>query len=71
MNTKEDLLQKYTDNDNQLGKRELGQLRRILLTEVLDNIISNDCLNADKWLDNRHKLHYIADDFHKFWPITS
>ncbi|MDC3189519.1 hypothetical protein NQU96_07190 [Pseudoalteromonas elyakovii] len=53
MNTKEALLQKYTDNDNQLGKRELGQLRRILLTEVLDNIISNDCLNADKWLDKK------------------
>lgn len=51
MSTKEQLIQKYTDQDNHLGKRELGQLRRYILTELLETIIANNGQNAHYWLD--------------------
>lgn len=50
MNDKSQLIKKYDDEG--LGKQELGRLRRILLEELLENIV-NDLPNIKQWLDKR------------------
>lgn len=51
MSPKDQLIQKYADQDNHLSRRELGQLRRYVLTELLETILANNGQNAYDWLD--------------------
>lgn len=57
MTTKEQLIKKYSDQDNYLSKKELGQLRRYILTELLETILANNGQFANDWIDkNKTKL---------------
>lgn len=58
MSTKEQLIKKYSDQNNYLSKKELGQLRRYILTELLESILSNNGLCANDWID-KHKTKLV------------
>tara|TARA_R110001606_G_scaffold182788_1_gene329390 strand:- start:1570 stop:1776 length:207 start_codon:yes stop_codon:yes gene_type:complete len=63
MNDKSDLITKHEHEG--LSKQELGQLRRIILTELLDNIML-DVNDIDKWLDKKKtKFDMIFPQFRR------